>query len=248
MSDPAFAGGSDEAARWVQDALASAREWFPDRPEHELRVPLEQAFERASAAGRGEREFHAVFETELRRALEERAVIGSTGSVLPGESPTAPRPFQAVAAGNDEGPAADPAGEEPADDEPDHDRARAFGLAVGALRFHDGLSPKEIRHEHGIEAGYYSEIVQWLLHEADRTLDGDYPAHLDRPRMAGFAAGLRTSTPRSSSTATCASAPAARAISPICSRARCCWPSRGPWIPSSTTPRPIGVVAGARRR
>lgn len=182
--------GSDEAARWVADALASARDWFPETSEQELRAPLEQAFELASRTGRGEREFHAVFEAELRRAIEELAVVGSTGSVLPGQSQTAPQPFQTVAAGVDETPDREPASEDRADGDTDDDRARAFGLAVGALRFHDGLSAKEIEDEHEIEADYYSQIMQWLLGDVDRGLGGEYPAHLDRDRMAGFAAGL----------------------------------------------------------
>jgi hypothetical protein len=84
---------SAEAARWVADALANARTWFPDITDDELRGPLEQAFELAGRSVRGEREYHAVFEAELHRAVEERTVLGATGSVLPPQSGGAPRAF-----------------------------------------------------------------------------------------------------------------------------------------------------------
>jgi hypothetical protein len=84
---------SAEAARWVADALANARTWFPDLSDEELRRPLEQAFELAGRSVRGEREYHAVFEAELHRAIEERAVLGASGSVLPAQSNGGPRAF-----------------------------------------------------------------------------------------------------------------------------------------------------------
>ena len=203
----------DEAARWVQDALENARTWFPDLTEEELREPLEQAFELASRTGRGEREFHSVFEAEARRAIEERDFVGSSDSVLPTQSSAAPRPFQSVAAVPEPEPEPEPDPEPepepsrsrswnaspsrlkraraPPADEYDEDRARAFGLAVGALRFQEGLSPEDIQDGHGIGADYYGEVMEWLLAEADRSLSGTYPAHLNRDRMARFAAGLQ---------------------------------------------------------
>lgn len=212
---------SAEAARWVEDALENARSWFSDLSEDELREPLEQAFELASRSGRGEREFHAVFEAEARRAIEERDVMGSSESVLPRQSGSAPQPFNAIAADPmppgeipvatvderapsdtpehvaDEPERSAPVAEEPEvppeqpeEDEYDEDRARAFGLAVGALRFQEGLSPDEIQAR-GIGAEYYAEVMEWLLDEVDRTLRGDYPAHLNRHRLSRFAAGLQ---------------------------------------------------------
>ena len=83
--------GADQAARWVQDALASARGFFPDLSEAELLGPLEQAFALATGVARAEREFHEVFEAELRRAVEEREVVGSEGRCCP--------PARAVRAG-----------------------------------------------------------------------------------------------------------------------------------------------------
>ncbi len=190
--------GADQAARWVQDALASARGFFPDLSEAELLGPLEQAFALATGVARAEREFHEVFEAELRRAVEEREVVGSEGSVLPTGTRGPRRAFQLVGAGP-AGAVGPPAVAEaeavaqpeviPERDAPD-DRARSFALAVGALRFTEGLSPGEIRDRLEIDGTYYSDSMRWLLAQVDPSLAGEYSAHVDRPRMARFAAGL----------------------------------------------------------
>jgi hypothetical protein len=131
------AGGAAEAARWVDDALENARTWFAGVSDDELREPLEQAFELASGTARTEREFHAVFEGELRRVLEERDVMGSADSVLSSRSSVAPVPFQVVAG--------ETASEEPEPEPADPDRRRArppeLRATAGELRHRGGSAP-----------------------------------------------------------------------------------------------------------
>ncbi len=173
---------SDQHPYWLEDALSRARERFPDSSEKDLHEPMEQAAELARSSARGEREFHAVFEAELRRAIEEKAILGSPESVLPGLVPgEAPAAFQLE-------PETPPEPEPPA--EPEEAEAQEYVLTVGSLRFHDGLSPAEIQQRLRIDEDYYAQSMRWLLRRVDEKLEGDYPSHAERDRMADFAAGI----------------------------------------------------------
>lgn len=185
----------------MEDALANVRDWFPDLSEQALADPLEQAFALATEAARGEREFHEVFETELRRAIEERDVLGAPGSVLPAGSSERPQAFASAGAQEpavslvesmhqrEEGPQYPEDGQPHPEDGADN-AARDFVLAVGALRFRDGLSPEATQRRLGIDAGYYTDSMRWLLATVDRALERQPPLHADPARLADFAAGL----------------------------------------------------------
>ena len=215
-------GESAEADRWVAEALANARDWFPELSEAELREPLEHAFQLAGEVGRGEREFHEVFEAELRRAVEERDVLGAADSVLPGSVGGSPQAFPAFGAPAAEG-LEEPLGElveeaaeepveeaaeepveevaekvvaEPARSPEEEQRARAYVLAVGAQRLLEQRTPREIQEALGVDADYYAESMRWLLYQVDRTLEQMPPAHVDRERIVRLVAGIESAEER----------------------------------------------------
>ncbi|MGH2804178.1 MAG: hypothetical protein ACRDL4_14195, partial [Thermoleophilaceae bacterium] len=71
---------------WVQEAVARARAKHPELPDGELESLCSAAVSLAASVARDEREFFEAFEAELQRGVEERAVLGTAGSVLPSAS------------------------------------------------------------------------------------------------------------------------------------------------------------------
>ncbi|MGH2846055.1 MAG: hypothetical protein ACRDL0_08595, partial [Thermoleophilaceae bacterium] len=184
---------------WVQEAVARARAKHPELPDGELESLCSAAVSLAASVARDEREFFEAFEAELQRGVEERAVLGTAGSVLPSASSDGSgAPSILTADGEDERSArAEPARREPAAaDEPAQgpgprlERGLDYVLAAGTLRFHHGMDPSEIETELGIDRDYYTRCVQWLLGQVESTLGGEYTSHVNRAEMAAFAAGL----------------------------------------------------------
>ncbi|MGH2847653.1 MAG: hypothetical protein ACRDL0_16805, partial [Thermoleophilaceae bacterium] len=189
--------GGSGAAEWLEAAVAGALERYPDVPETELERLCAEALKLAEGVARDERECLAVFEAELDREMEERAVLGTPSSVLPSASPgEADVPSTLTAEGDSERQGR-PESQAGASDGPSARRVAPrpetgmdYVLAAGRLRFHHGLEPAEIESELEIDRDYYTRCMHWLLEQVDAKLDREHSGHVNRAEMATFAAGL----------------------------------------------------------